>query len=213
MEIAFGEFQWSHGFARFIKCEWTRGTTSGLNMNWSFTSLFRPSAEDTAARRLYRATVAQARQIEFYTDWRVPDSVTGRFDLIALHGFLVLHRLKGDASTASFAQNYAGAIFEDMDRNLREMGVGDLSVGKKVRRMAEGFFGRSAAYDKALAEEGGEPLTDVLGRNLYGAVDFQDSAILAAVAGYVRRCVDHLATQDVADLTAGRIVFPPLMED
>ncbi len=181
-------------------------------MDWPFLSLFRPSVEDTAARRLYRATVAQARQVKFYTDWQVPDSVTGRFDVISLHGFLVLHRLKGESSTASFARNYAGAIFEDMDRNLREMGVGDLSVGKKVRRMAEGFFGRSAAYDKALAE-GGEPLTDVLKRNLYGVADIEDSTILAAVASYVRRSVDHLATQDIADLTAGRIVFPPLTGD
>ena len=181
-------------------------------MKWPFLNLFWPSAEDTAARQLYRATVAQARQVKFYTDWRVPDSVTGRFDLISLHGFLVLHRLKNDPTAASFAQNYAGALFEDMDRNLREMGVGDLSVGKKIRRMAEGFFGRSAAYNKALAE-GGEPLTDVLERNLYGVLEMRNEAILDAVASYVRRCVDHLAAQDVADLTAGRISFAPLSED
>jgi cytochrome b pre-mRNA-processing protein 3 len=181
-------------------------------MKWPFSNLLWPSAEDTAARQLYRATVDQARQVKFYTDWRVPDSVTGRFDLISLHGFLVLHRLKGDAMAASFAQNYAGALFEDMDRNLREMGVGDLSVGKKVRRMAEGFFGRSAAYGKALAEDG-EPLTDVLERNLYGVQEMRDTAILGAVASYVRRCVDHLAAQDIADLTAGRVSFAPLSED
>lgn len=181
-------------------------------MKWPLLSLFRPSPEDTAARRLYRATVAQARQVKFYTDWRVPDSVTGRFDVISLHGFLVLNRLKSDASATSFAQNYAGALFEDMDRNLREMGVGDLSVGKKVRRMAEGFFGRSAAYDKALAEDG-DSLTEVLERNLYGVLDMRDSAILAAVASYVRRSVAHLAAQDIADLTAGRIVFAPLNGD
>ena len=124
----------------------------------------------------------------------------------------MLHHLKGNASATSFAQNYAGAVFEDMDRNLREMGVGDLSVGKKVRRMAEGFFGRSAAYEKALAEDG-EPLTDVLRRNLYGVVEMRDSTILAAVACYVRRSVIHLGTQDIADMTAGRIIFPPLTDD
>jgi cytochrome b pre-mRNA-processing protein 3 len=181
-------------------------------MKWSLSNLFWPSAEDTAARQLYRATVAQARQVKFYTDWRVPDSATGRFDLISLHAFLVLYRLKDDASSTSFQQNYAGALFEDMDRNLREMGVGDLSVGKKIRRMAEGFFGRSAAYNKALSGEG-EPLGDVLKRNLYGVVEMQDIVILDAITSYVRRCVDHLAAQGIADLTAGQVSFAPLSKD
>jgi cytochrome b pre-mRNA-processing protein 3 len=78
--------------------------------------------------------------------------------------------------------------------------------------MAEGFFGRSAAYNKALSGEG-EPLGDVLKRNLYGVVEMQDIVILDAITSYVRRCVDHLAAQGIADLTAGQVSFAPLSKD
>ena len=102
-----------------------------------------------AARRLYAAIVAAARHPVPYASWGVPDSLDGRFDMISLHMFLALERLKGEAE--AFSQNLVNEFFADMDRSLREIGVGDVSVGKKVRKMAEVFYGRVGAYEINLA--------------------------------------------------------------
>jgi cytochrome b pre-mRNA-processing protein 3 len=177
---------------------------------WSLKKLFGRSSLDVAVRGVYHVTVEQARQPGFYCDWHVPDSAIGRFDVIALHGFLVLHRFKREPSAERFAEAYCGVIFDDMDRNLREMGVGDLSVGKKVRKLAEGFYGRAAAYEKALEDEDGA-LQKVLVRNLY-AEESPEPDALSEVANYVRRNVELLAKQDIELLTSGQIVFAPLEE-
>lgn len=178
--------------------------------SWSLKKLFSRSPFDEAVRRCYLATVDQARQPGFYSDWKVPDSAIGRFDVIALHAFLVLHRLQGEADAGKFAEAYCGVLFDDMDRNLREMGVGDLSVGKKVRKLAEGFYGRAEAYKAALAEGNGS-LYDALDRNLYAKAG-PDSETLSHVAGYIRRNVATLAGQDIAVLKTGHVVFAPLIE-
>ncbi len=170
--------------------------------------MFGRSPLDMAVRRFYSLTVEQSRQPGFYSDWGVPDSPIGRFDVIALHGFFVLHRLKGEAQAVRFSEAFCGAIFDDMDRNLREMGVGDLSVGKKVRKLAEGFYGRAEAYERALMEDD-RVLRDVLAKNLYGDASADEKALFK-VTDYVRRNVDFLATQEVEKLVGGRINFAPL---
>lgn len=169
--------------------------------------LFRSRPAKTAGRRLYAAVVAQARHHDFYADWGVPDTPTGRFDLIVLHSFLVLHRLKGDAAGRPLAQALCDAVVEDMDRNLREMGTGDLSVGKKVKRLMEGFYGRLGAYEEAL-QSGDDMLISVLRRNLYASVD-SDDAGSAALARYVRREAAALQGQPIEQLSAGTVSFGP----
>jgi len=179
-------------------------------MAWSIRNLFRSSNFDVAVRNSYIATVEQARQPAFFAVWDVPDSAIGRFDVIALHCFLLLHRLKGEASAQKFSETFCETLFDDMDRNLREMGVGDLSVGKKVRKLAEGFFGRAAAYENALeGDENG--LCDVLRRNLY-AEEGPDKATLLQIADYVRRNVALLAVQDLTALMEGRVEFASLTQ-
>ena len=155
-----------------------------------------------AARAAYEAIVAAARHPDFYAALHVPDTVDGRFDMITLHTYLVLDRLKG--SDAGFRQALVDELFRDMDRSLREMGVGDLSVGKKVRKMAEVFYGRIAAYDKALAD-GGDALAAALARNVFpdGAPEGA-AARLAAHAEAQRR---NLEAQPAEALAAGRIHF------
>src|SRR5687767_3788370 len=103
-----------------------------------------------AHRRLYAAIVAAARHPAPYRFWQVPDTVEGRFDMIVVHAYLVLDRLKSE--DAGFRQALVDEFFADMDRSLRELGVGDLGVGKKVRKLAEAFYGRIAAYDKAMPD-------------------------------------------------------------
>ena len=115
-------------------------------------------------RSVYEAIVAAARHPVFYAEWGVADTLDGRFDMISLHTFLVLDRLKGAEQT--FRQELVDEFFRDMDRSLREMGVGDVSVGKKVRKMAEVFYGRVAAYDAALAGQR-DALEAALARNVF----------------------------------------------
>jgi cytochrome b pre-mRNA-processing protein 3 len=153
------------------------------------------------SQSLYEAIVAAARQQKFYAEWAVPDTVDGRFDMISLHLFLVLERLKaGGTDTQDVRQRLTNCFFLDMDRSLREMGVGDLSVGKKVRKMAEAFYGRVAAYSAAL-EPGGD-VEAVLRRNVFPDAPQQD---VTALAAWVKAARSHLATQDVM---AGGVNFP-----
>lgn len=173
--------------------------------------MFGRSPVDIAVRELYNATVAQARQPGFYSNWAVPDTAIGRFDVIVLHSFFVLHRLKNEPSAEKFGEAYCGEVFADMDRNLREMGIGDLSVGKKVRKLAEGFYGRAAAYESALTSDD-TVLHEALVRNLYAEVG-PDPKTLKKVADYVRRSAGVLAEQSVSNLISGRIEFAPLGEE
>lgn len=173
------------------------------------------------ARELYSASVVQARSPEFFADCGVPDTLDGRFETIALHVVLILRRLGSEQERRGEAQKLAQALFDtmfvDMDENLREIGVGDLSVGKKIKEMARALYGRIAAYEDGLA--GDEPyLREMVRRNLYGTVaDGEasvDAAAVAAVAAYVRREEADLAAQPTADLLAGRVRFgaPPAPE-
>lgn len=156
------------------------------------------------AQGLYERIVAAARQERFYADWAVPDTVDGRFDMIALHVFLVLDRLKGEGADAeAFRQRLTDTFFRDMDRSLREMGVGDLSVGKKVRKMAEAFYGRVVAYAAALDDGAG--LDDALRRNIFPHAPQQD---VSQLAHWVMRAREMLRQQDAAALLRGEVTFP-----
>lgn len=166
--------------------------------------------EGDSARRLYDAVVKRARTPALYQRFRVPDTVDGRFDLVALHAFLILRRLKRDhARTARLAQALFDLMFADMDESLREMGVGDLSVGRRVKQMAKAFRGRVAAYAAGLDADGDTELAAALGRNLYrgGAVDVD---ALAAMAAYVRHQAAALDAAPLEALIAGTVAFAPL---
>ena len=163
-----------------------------------------------SAAILYRATVEQARQPVFYAAYDVPDTLDGRFELIALHMFFVLHRLKiDDPAAQQLSQDLFDTMFGDMDRSLREMGVADLGVGRRIRAMAEALYGRMAAYEAGLAADDGV-LAAALRRNLYGTVRDTEppAAALAAICGYVRATVRDLAAQPLQRLMAGDVIFP-----
>lgn len=170
--------------------------------------LFRrdPLAEPAAA--LYRAVVEQSRRPEFYDSGGVPDSVDGRFELVSLHAFLLLQRLRREGEAgASLAQAVVDALFADLDASLRELGASDLGVPPRIKRMASGFFGRVAAYEAGLAGPG-PALAEALARNLYGTVA-PDPAASAALAAYTQRAAGHLAAQSGATILAGKADFLP----
>ena len=172
---------------------------------------FKPDPQEEAARRLYRCIVAQARQPAFYSDWGLPDSVDGRFDLLVLHVFLAMHRLKAERSRhEALSQALFKVLFQDLDQSLREMGAGDMGVGRRIRNMAEGFYGRVMAYEQALAADDAA-LGAALQRNLYGKVTAEPAA-LAVLSTYVRRQNEALAAQEATALARGEIVFGPVPE-
>ncbi len=158
-----------------------------------------------AAHALYREIVRQARTPALYASFGVPDTLDGRFDLIVLHVYLVLRRLRGHGRGASaFAQAVFDAMFADMDRSLREIGVSDHSIGKRVRDMVQAFYGRIAAYDRGFATAGG--LETALLRNVYRD-DEADRERAALLADYVRRQAAELETQSLAANLAGELRF------
>lgn len=175
----------------------------------SLTSFFRRSTVKESAHKLYLKLVGQARRPEFYTGCGVPDTLDGRFDMIVLHAFLLMARLKRDRDEAApLRQALFDVMFADMDRSLREMGVGDLGVGRRVKAMARGFYGRLAAYESSLADDDDTALAAALRRNLYGTVQ-PEIAHPARMADYVRREAASLARQDLEDLLAGQVTFGP----
>src|SRR5487761_983326 len=149
----------------------------------------------TAVQALYGAVVAAARNPAFYAEWGVPDTLDGRFELIALHAFLAIRRLKQSGDNTAFAQALFDTMFADLDRNLREM-----SVGRQVKTMAKAFYGRVVAYGRGLA--GSDNLDNALRRNLYGTV-VPEATQIAAAATYVRRQAQALDAAPVDLLLAG----------
>jgi cytochrome b pre-mRNA-processing protein 3 len=151
---------------------------------------------------VYAAIVAAARQAKFYADWGVPDTMEGRFDLQVLHMYLVLVRL-GDFGTEAepLRQALTDRFFAAMDAALREVGVGDLAVGKKVRKMAEAFFGRIKVYSAAINQE---ELRDALTRNIYADANASQSGKLS---DWVIQARHALKSQSLDAMAKGDIRF------
>lgn len=159
-----------------------------------------------AVDAIYAIVVAQARQPAFYARLGVPDSVEGRFDMILLHLCLALRRLRSSAGGERLGQLLFNRFCEDMDGNLREMGVGDLAVPKRMRKFGEAFYGRAAVYGAALDSAEPKTLTAAVARNIYGGHGDPDSH--AALANYVAAAAQALAAAPDAAVLAGDVTFP-----
>jgi cytochrome b pre-mRNA-processing protein 3 len=167
--------------------------------------LFRRKKDEETISSLYGAIVAQARSPVFYRDLGVADTAEGRFEMMVLHVFMVLHRLKEEGEERrQLGQSLFNVLFLDLDRGLRELGVGDLKVPKKIRKMGESFYGRVKAYDEALASPDNRALEQALARNVLGKLD----APAGAFASYVRACVVELSALPFERLAAGDVQFP-----
>jgi cytochrome b pre-mRNA-processing protein 3 len=173
-----------------------------------FAALARRKDRRAAAQAAYARIVERARAPVFYLDWGVPDTLDGRFELLALHAFLVLNRLKRErAASRRFAQLLFDIMFADLDRGVREMGATDLGVGRQVKTMARGFYGRVAAYDRGLRDEA--ELQAALRRNLFGTTAPTEVQIDRA-ARYIRRQIAALADVPLATFMAGQVPFASL---
>jgi len=173
-----------------------------------FAALFHRNSQRDVAARLYGALVERSRSPVFFTACGVPDTFDGRFEMVALHAFLLLHRLKREKGPAAdLAQAVFDTMFQDFDRVLREIGVGDLGVGRQVKRMAQGVYGRIVSYERGLASE--TELSAALRRNLYGTTN-PEEAQLVRVAAYLRASAAVLAALPDESLLAGQVAFAAL---
>ena len=175
---------------------------------------------------LYGMIVTQARSAVFYTDYGVPDTVQGRFELIVLHLVLLLNRLEGGdrpgtdgendgypspssaagSAGSTLGQRLFDVFCRDLDDNLREMGVGDMAVPRTMRRFGEAFYGRQAAYRAALAAADARELENALARNIFETAGADAKA--ERLARYVRAAALQLDTEEENSLVAGKVVFP-----
>jgi cytochrome b pre-mRNA-processing protein 3 len=170
--------------------------------------LFRRAPPADTISTLYGTIVAQARLPGFYRDYGVPDTVDGRFELIVLHLALLLRRLSGEAEPIrALGQQVFDRFCQDMDRNLREIGISDLKVPLEMRRMGEAFYGRARAYEAALMDPNPAVLVEAIARNVYaGGPDRVPGA--SRLATYMRNAAAALGSYDAATLVRGELTFP-----
>ena len=171
--------------------------------------MFGRSGPSQIVNDIYNLIVQQARDPKFYKELSVPDTIDGRFEMISLHAFLVLRRLRRSSMGASeLSQALFDYMFQDMDLSLREMGAGDMGVGKRVKAMIQGFFGRVESYEKALAD-GQKTLEAALIRNVYGTVN-SSSVPVQLLAEYVLKQDEHLRALELIDVESARFDFGAL---
>ncbi len=169
-------------------------------------SLFGRKGSQRVVERLYGEIVAAARRPAFYgPPYRVADTLEGRFELLTLHAFLVLRRLSAlPAPAPDLGQDLTNRIFQGFDAALREMGVGDLTVPKRIKVLAENFGGRVAAYRAAIGDRAA--LEAALARNVYGA---DEPGAATALAAYVRGAAAGMDEAPFAAFEQGPVPFPP----
>ena len=169
-------------------------------------SLFRSRPSPIPAL-LYQEVVAASRRETFYRDFAIPDTPEGRFEMVVLHACLLLRQTRRHPELEALAQDVVDLMFTELDRALREMGIGDMAVPRRMKKLAGAIYGRFSAYDAAFKSETSEDMCETLRRN----IDLADgSRGVIALADYVRSADDTLTRRfDVKMALAGRIDFPP----
>jgi cytochrome b pre-mRNA-processing protein 3 len=174
-------------------------------MLWPFKHFRKPPSPPGTIEAIYGMIVARAREPAFYAAFAVPDTVDGRFDMLLLHLWMVLRRLRRIQGGGELSQMLFDHFCADIDGNLREMGVGDLTVPKRMQKFGEAFYGRSIAYDAAL-DAGDEALAEALCKNI---LDGRDVAQARRLAAYVDAALAALDGCDDAAVASGLCPLPP----
>ncbi len=178
-----------------------------------FLGFGRRARQERTGFSLYTAAVGAARDPYLFTEIAAPDTLDGRFDIIGLYVFLVIQRLKREPEPGpAWAQAVFDAMFSDMDVNLREMGVGDMVVGRRVRAMWEAFHGRALAYSEPMAIGDMPALEAALARNIWRGAPPPNAASPAALARLMIAQESCLSAQPIQDLGAGTVHFLPARE-
>ena len=155
---------------------------------------------ESFAAPIYAQTADRARAPYLFEACGIPDTLDGRFDALALHAALMIDRLRREPDGDALAQAFFDAMFRHLDLTLREIGVQDLGVGRRIKIMAEGLHGRALAYREALAGGGTAPLSDVLRRNAYGGRSPHDAEV-ERLEDHIRDYAARLASTPRLELT------------
>jgi cytochrome b pre-mRNA-processing protein 3 len=164
------------------------------------------------AGRIYAQLMAHIREPAFYTEAGVPDQFIGRFDLLLLHVFMIIHRLNAlGPEGKDLSQALFDATFANMDQGLREIGIGDMGVPKRMKKMMRAFNGRMHAYEEALASDA--LFGQALRRNLYFSAPEVTDAQVAQMVHYVRGNINILSNKNLTDALEGRMVLRAIKQD
>lgn len=164
------------------------------------------NANRAIAAALYETIVAAARQEHFYSHWQVPDVPLGRFEMLSLHMFLFQRRMRAEGPARDIAQELIDDFFQDVDHSLRELGIGDLGVPKRMKKLAKMYFGRTAAYSDALDRGDRDALAAALTRNV--RPDSGEWLEARLLADYVIAADTLLAGQSEEAICAGSLTYP-----
>lgn len=165
---------------------------------------------DPGVEKLLRSIISRSREPVFFRDLHVPDTLEGRFDILVLHLYLVLKRLKDETEPArNTAQLLFDAFLLDLDTNLRAAGVSDIRIGKQMKKRVADIYGRIEAYDSALDGSDMEALKDSLDRNLFQDTESRPED-LATLADYLHGQWLHISGVSVDDIVAGDLRFESL---
>ena len=155
---------------------------------------------------LYGEIVAAARQPRLYSQWNVPDTPLGRFEMLSAHLMLVMERMsKAGGELHDIAQELTDEFFRDVEHSLRELGIGDMGVPKRMKKLARMYYGRAESYSKALRSGDRDGLADALRRNVLPDAETWPQA--HELASYLLDCHARLAAQSDADLLRGRMTL------
>lgn len=177
-----------------------------------FSKLFKPAPQVAVAEKLFVAIMQQTRLEPLYVDFEAPDTFEGRFEMAALFGVLTIRRLQsGDAAARDLAQRVFDRLFKGFDEALRDVGIGDMTIAKRMRKLGESFYGRAGAYEGPIATGDLDALAEALARNVWRA-DAADAPQARRLAIYVLQVAGALDAQDFAALSRGEIAFPPPSE-
>jgi cytochrome b pre-mRNA-processing protein 3 len=172
-----------------------------------FPKIFGKRSAPSVGQKLYVAALAASRQVAFYQNNGAPDTVDGRFDLLIIHVWLLLRRLN-QLEAQALGQEVFDAMFVDMDNALRELGISDTAIGKRIKDMAKVFYGRAEAYNKALDENDTDALSKILNRNLYSDAS-PVRAFCDAMANYMQACERTISGQGIENIIENSPCYPP----
>jgi cytochrome b pre-mRNA-processing protein 3 len=176
--------------------------------------IFSFSHEKKIAHKLYKIIVKQSRQPAFYESFGVADTFDGRFDMISLHMILIIRRMKSDIDQSrKLSQALFDIMFDDIDLNLRELGIGDMGVLHRVKKMTKAFYGRLESYDQGLKLKDDTILSAALERNLYRENPVTE-VNLRSIVSYIRKQSLYLEKVNIDVLLSGELDFQhPLPTD
>ncbi len=167
-------------------------------------ALFKKSSSQPIPQQLYGSVMTHARSAAFFTDYGIPDTVMGRFDILSLHIYLLARRFREEGS--DIAQDLSQEIFDlyvhDVERALRELGIGDTSVPKKKKKMIRSFYGQIDDFDEAINTRNKNEVMDKVSNRYLADVENANPALLTS---YMLQTEDHLQSQNIKAVLSGEL--------